>query len=166
MTLDEIRFVTNLDDGQARLRKSHLKSRSGCMTCKRRKVKCDEKSPICGACERRDEECIRRHTTRARSAEAATRRIFQIDLHHSASPSASSRSTSRKATEIAPALPLGRDASVTSLQLRMFYHFESVTIHTLILGTTTWQRLLPLAFEVSTNEQHCLSTEWLINWLA
>ncbi|CAM1506376.1 Fc.00g060170.m01.CDS01 [Cosmosporella sp. VM-42] len=33
-------------------RKGHTKSRAGCLSCKRRKVKCDELSPACGPCQR------------------------------------------------------------------------------------------------------------------
>ncbi|CAG8003146.1 unnamed protein product [Penicillium salamii] len=36
---------------------SHTKSRNGCYTCKRRRVKCDEERPICGACEVRGSQC-------------------------------------------------------------------------------------------------------------
>ncbi|CAG8905699.1 unnamed protein product [Penicillium salamii] len=36
---------------------SHTKSRNGCYMCKRRRVKCDEGRPICGACEVRGSQC-------------------------------------------------------------------------------------------------------------
>lgn len=39
-------------------RKFHKKSRKGCATCKKRKVKCDETRPICGNCERMSIECV------------------------------------------------------------------------------------------------------------
>ncbi|EEU41944.1 uncharacterized protein NECHADRAFT_96944 [Fusarium vanettenii 77-13-4] len=35
----------------------HLRSREGCLTCKRRKVKCDEQRPRCSHCERLNFEC-------------------------------------------------------------------------------------------------------------
>lgn len=34
-----------------------LKSRTGCRQCKRRRVKCDERSPICGDCSRLQLDC-------------------------------------------------------------------------------------------------------------
>ncbi|KAL3422969.1 hypothetical protein PVAG01_04716 [Phlyctema vagabunda] len=37
-------------------RRSHKKSRNGCITCKERKLKCDEVKPVCG-------NCLRRFTT-------------------------------------------------------------------------------------------------------
>lgn len=39
-------------------RKGHTKSRGGCANCKKRKVKCDEVSPACGACRRLGYDCL------------------------------------------------------------------------------------------------------------
>ncbi|PBL02953.1 hypothetical protein ARMGADRAFT_279147 [Armillaria gallica] len=36
----------------------HSKTRTGCKTCRRRKIKCDEESPICNNCTKRQIECI------------------------------------------------------------------------------------------------------------
>lgn len=38
-------------------KRSHKKSRLGCITCKRRKVKCDEVRPVCRACGLRNTTC-------------------------------------------------------------------------------------------------------------
>ncbi|KAK6858738.1 hypothetical protein PG995_005302 [Apiospora arundinis] len=38
-------------------RRSHPKSRTGCKTCKLRKVKCDEKKPKCGNCIKHNADC-------------------------------------------------------------------------------------------------------------
>ncbi|KAL4991783.1 hypothetical protein BDW68DRAFT_184686 [Aspergillus falconensis] len=38
-------------------RRSHQKSRHGCLECKRRRVKCDESRPICANCARRQAAC-------------------------------------------------------------------------------------------------------------
>ncbi|KAL4889796.1 hypothetical protein BDV59DRAFT_185877 [Aspergillus ambiguus] len=38
-------------------RRSHQKSHTGCVTCKRRHVKCDEKGPPCGRCKTRGTDC-------------------------------------------------------------------------------------------------------------
>ncbi|KAL2824784.1 hypothetical protein BDW59DRAFT_82604 [Aspergillus cavernicola] len=38
-------------------RRSHQKSRHGCIECKRRRVKCDESRPVCANCARRQTEC-------------------------------------------------------------------------------------------------------------
>ncbi|CAG8890874.1 unnamed protein product [Penicillium egyptiacum] len=39
-------------------RRSHAKSRHGCSTCKRRRVKCDEQRPHCTNCVQRKQECV------------------------------------------------------------------------------------------------------------
>ncbi|KAH7139168.1 hypothetical protein B0J11DRAFT_575093 [Dendryphion nanum] len=39
-------------------KRPHKKSRAGCMTCKRKKVKCDEALPSCGYCAQRKLECV------------------------------------------------------------------------------------------------------------
>ncbi|KAJ5110904.1 hypothetical protein N7532_001439 [Penicillium argentinense] len=39
-------------------RRSHRKSRHGCLNCKRRRVKCDEKRPACANCEQRHSTCV------------------------------------------------------------------------------------------------------------
>ncbi|KAL4930515.1 uncharacterized protein BDV17DRAFT_40066 [Aspergillus undulatus] len=38
-------------------RRSHNKSRHGCLECKRRRVKCDESRPVCANCARRQANC-------------------------------------------------------------------------------------------------------------
>ena len=38
-------------------RLSHTKSRRGCNRCKKRRVKCDEVHPTCGACRRHNVVC-------------------------------------------------------------------------------------------------------------
>ncbi|KAG5417574.1 UPC2 [Candida metapsilosis] len=38
-------------------RKYHQKSRSGCSTCKKRRVKCDEQKPLCGNCVKLNLDC-------------------------------------------------------------------------------------------------------------
>ncbi|KAL1870789.1 hypothetical protein VTK73DRAFT_2513 [Phialemonium thermophilum] len=42
---------------QTRARNRPVRSREGCLTCKRRKVKCDEQRPRCSHCERLNLEC-------------------------------------------------------------------------------------------------------------
>ncbi|PUU82152.1 hypothetical protein B9Z19DRAFT_1075649 [Tuber borchii] len=39
-------------------KRMHTKSRNGCMTCRRRRVKCDEIRPICSNCTRRELDCV------------------------------------------------------------------------------------------------------------
>ncbi|KAI8965695.1 hypothetical protein F5Y11DRAFT_312073 [Daldinia sp. FL1419] len=46
----------------------HKKSRTGCLRCKQRRVKCDEFRPSCGSCSRHAVECVYLTTTQASSA--------------------------------------------------------------------------------------------------
>ncbi|KAI3609267.1 c6 transcription [Moniliophthora roreri] len=41
-----------------RVIRRHIKSRSGCATCKRRRIKCDEAEPQCNNCHVRDLDCV------------------------------------------------------------------------------------------------------------
>lgn len=52
-------------------RKGHTKSRAGCSSCKRRRVKCDLTTPECGACERLGLECEYLNKTRHGSQNSA-----------------------------------------------------------------------------------------------
>ncbi|CZR62739.1 related to C6 finger domain protein [Phialocephala subalpina] len=44
-------------DGQKHARKPHRKSRLGCGTCKKRRIKCDEGKPSCSNCEKHELRC-------------------------------------------------------------------------------------------------------------
>lgn len=47
-------------EGPSRVKKKHKKTRTGCVTCKARRVKCDEKKPICDRCSALGKECYYR----------------------------------------------------------------------------------------------------------
>ncbi|KAJ4218553.1 hypothetical protein NW759_008446 [Fusarium solani] len=49
--------VLHASQRQRAPRRAHRKTRAGCQTCKRRKVKCDEQRPSCANCIRRGHEC-------------------------------------------------------------------------------------------------------------
>ncbi|KAF2103361.1 hypothetical protein NA57DRAFT_72337 [Rhizodiscina lignyota] len=139
MTGPEIRFAKiNISGERTRVRKQHAKSRTGCDSCKKRKIKCDEKIPICSACVRRKEECIRPRIP-----------VVDDERHRDASTPASQTSSlgslPRPATSPVPAVSSSLD--INFLQLRLFHHFESVTVETLVLGFEAWKKVLPLAFE-------------------
>lgn len=48
--------------GPARRRLHYRRSRNGCWTCKRRKVRCNEQRPLCYHCERLNLECVWKDT--------------------------------------------------------------------------------------------------------
>lgn len=48
----------NHTDEQHRQKRTHLKVRTGCATCKTRRVKCDEAHPVCVRCRNAKRECV------------------------------------------------------------------------------------------------------------
>ncbi|KAL1969762.1 hypothetical protein VTN77DRAFT_8315 [Rasamsonia byssochlamydoides] len=46
------------ETGATRSRRTHTKSRLGCIQCKKRRIKCDEKAPSCNNCLRHNIDCI------------------------------------------------------------------------------------------------------------
>ncbi|KAI0378807.1 hypothetical protein F5Y04DRAFT_140773 [Hypomontagnella monticulosa] len=42
----------------AKIRRPHRKSRTGCIACKKRRIKCDEEKPTCAYCKIRAEPCV------------------------------------------------------------------------------------------------------------
>lgn len=53
---DERSLVEGQDESRKR-RKRYIRSKNGCMTCRTRKVKCDERRPECVRCETEEREC-------------------------------------------------------------------------------------------------------------
>ncbi|KAF2761024.1 putative C6 transcription factor [Pseudovirgaria hyperparasitica] len=47
-----------LRDAMKKARRSHRKSKTGCLQCKTRKVKCDESKPICNNCTKHGIDCM------------------------------------------------------------------------------------------------------------
>lgn len=58
-------------DLHLRPRRRLLRSKTGCLTCRRRKKKCDEKTPVCGACSKNDLLCEKDGSFRDQSAKVA-----------------------------------------------------------------------------------------------
>ncbi|ETN37540.1 uncharacterized protein HMPREF1541_07162 [Cyphellophora europaea CBS 101466] len=78
MTVEAFEWITEAPRLQPKkpqtTRRSHRKSRKGCLTCKTRRVKCDETRPICTNCSSRATECeyvgSRQRETRPNSSKA------------------------------------------------------------------------------------------------
>jgi Fungal Zn(2)-Cys(6) binuclear cluster domain len=63
-----------------RLRRKAPKTRTGCKTCKSRKVKCDERKPTCLRCERLDLVCAGYESPKPWIFEIPTRDASKVDL--------------------------------------------------------------------------------------
>ncbi|KAJ5082221.1 hypothetical protein N7532_011264 [Penicillium argentinense] len=93
-------------------RRSHTKSRKGCLECKRRHVKCDEELPKCTLCKKRKLECSYPPS--------------QSDLDSShGSPSA------RDGSETGPRTPGDLPMPARMLEMRLMHHYLMSTYHTL-----------------------------------
>ncbi|RAL01715.1 Zn(II)2Cys6 transcription factor domain-containing protein [Aspergillus ibericus CBS 121593] len=110
-------------------RRTHTKSRNGCLECKRRHIKCDEKHPICSNCRSSERSC-----------EYADRFIR-------ATRSQSSKSSTPSPAGLVPdELPLGRLADpfsssdnppVNMLHAELFFNAECA-FRSLSKGTNGW----------------------------
>ncbi|KAK0722845.1 hypothetical protein B0T26DRAFT_237047 [Lasiosphaeria miniovina] len=117
-------WVVGPDEARERRRKrSHRKSRMGCVRCKRRKVKCDEADP-CSNCVRRLETCVRSKPA----------------------PSSQGPTTVQRKMLCATVAELGCGGPVNLLQLELLHHFERSTLPTLAFQEI-WPSLLQLAFQ-------------------
>ncbi|KAG0691329.1 hypothetical protein C6P40_001613 [Pichia californica] len=54
---DEPEMIQNKTIERGRVKKKHTKSRDGCTVCKERKIRCDQRIPVCSFCERKGHEC-------------------------------------------------------------------------------------------------------------
>lgn len=54
-----------------RVKKKHKKTRTGCVTCKHRRVKCDEKKPICDRCSALGKPCFYKPVTQIARRESS-----------------------------------------------------------------------------------------------
>lgn len=106
-------------------RKGHRKSRNGCLTCKKRKVKCDEVSPRCDICARLSLTCV----------------------------FASDKSTSPESSynDLGLARSMSTDPSWFNIaDTRFLQHFLFAAYPTLPLdGWTVWQGVSQMSYEVS-----------------
>ncbi|KAH6957498.1 hypothetical protein DER45DRAFT_569851 [Fusarium avenaceum] len=97
------------------VKRPHKKSRNGCDTCRRRRVKCDEIFPRCGICSNRGEECT--FTRRAINLFAST---TSPKLSYSStidSPISTSEACQDADTSLLYAIPLRTKHDISELSL-------------------------------------------------
>ncbi|KAF7187736.1 Sterol regulatory element-binding protein ECM22 [Pseudocercospora fuligena] len=70
-----------------RTKRHHRKSRSGCIICKRRRIKCDETKPSCSACRKKGLACVYGNKDKAQTA---TSGVIQLPSPMGSAGSASS----------------------------------------------------------------------------
>ncbi|RAL17457.1 Zn(II)2Cys6 transcription factor domain-containing protein, partial [Aspergillus homomorphus CBS 101889] len=147
-----------------RARRSHTKSRSGCLNCKQRRVKCDEKKPICSNCHMRSMTCDYPNLDKAKQSpgDPASARPSTSDTRttsQSIDPSCvqgkgriyarpvelmtaeTHDPCSREHRASPQEIPMGEGLSFADLEL--FHHFATSTYRTLaneVEGASIWQQ--------------------------
>lgn len=93
---------TNNGKPKSSKRRPHSKSRHGCTTCKRRRVKCDETHPICKNCQHLDLECSFSGLAAATGSPATTTRLT------------------------------GQPGELNIMDIRLFHHYTTVVCKTIV----------------------------------
>ncbi|KAF7177981.1 hypothetical protein CNMCM7691_006621 [Aspergillus felis] len=116
-----------------RPRRTHQKSRLGCKTCKKRRVKCDEKKPTCTNC--RQHAVICEYATESAAPSRPPRRPYrfrpsryEIQIDPSSTTDTSKQSPSPGPT---PTPPL---ESISLADLQLFHHYVTSTASTVTEG--------------------------------
>ncbi|KAI0160092.1 hypothetical protein GGR52DRAFT_178384 [Hypoxylon sp. FL1284] len=128
-----------------RQRRHHIKSRSGCVNCKSRKIKCDEQRPTCRNCSTKRLECDFDQSS-------GGRQLAPLPHHqrHRSSGSGATRKTliSPGTLEETPGPREIAPPAADLESLRLMYHFEHFTSGTLLFGPVLWRdQVMPLALE-------------------
>ncbi|KAL5358519.1 hypothetical protein BJX96DRAFT_146717 [Aspergillus floccosus] len=117
-------------------RRSHRKSKNGCLQCKRRKVKCDEGRPTCNKCNMHGVYCSYADTDGGResSHSNSTLELPPADQHSRAS---SSQLPIEQSIQIDPPpatrpnLSLSSFSDLEVLDLELLHHYTTSTCYTL-----------------------------------
>ncbi|KAJ5209474.1 hypothetical protein N7449_003853 [Penicillium cf. viridicatum] len=114
-------------------RRSHRKSRSGCLQCKRRKVKCDERQPHCRNCEKHGVICSFASPSNMLSTPQTDSAESPVSL---SGPESTGSGTFRAPQQIPQALPslssLGPFPSTLAVfDLELLHHWTTSTCYTL-----------------------------------
>ncbi|OTA93461.1 hypothetical protein M434DRAFT_293561 [Hypoxylon sp. CO27-5] len=135
------------DQGRSiRQRRYHAKSKAGCVTCKQRRIKCDEVRPTCGRCSSRNVQCRFEAVPDRQHQHLMARGVQQGQASTPTRDADVDCVMRRKSNSISQNPGLG-DVDMTAL--RLMHHFENSTSATLLLGNSIWKdQVLPLALQV------------------
>ncbi|KAI3609026.1 c6 transcription [Moniliophthora roreri] len=111
----------------------HTKSRSGCLTCRKKRIKCDETKPICKKCYRRNIECVQRPKN-GNNQERRQQKQQEMVLYES----------------LAAPTPIPID--ITSLQT--LHHFTTATSVSFMSDPRCIAVMRAMAFELSWDNPH------------
>ncbi|KAL6233071.1 hypothetical protein BDW75DRAFT_246825 [Aspergillus navahoensis] len=72
--------------GQYHKRRTHQKSKNGCTTCKKRRVKCDERKPTCQRCQKYGASCLYNNKSSTSSSLGNVDSLVQLGIRGQNSP--------------------------------------------------------------------------------
>jgi len=126
--------------------KGHQKSRTGCHTCKQRRVKCSEEKPICSGCRRLGLDCQYFSVLRQRE---------QLSSSLLVGAAAASAAAGRGQQEVTPTVstsPLTTLAPTLQWEdLRFFHHFLTSARPNLPFGCgEVWEGVAAMSHDVSS----------------
>lgn len=111
-------------------RRTHTKSRLGCLACKKRRIKCDEVTPACGQCRDKGVDCV--YSQRPPIAAETTREEVTSGSHSRSSPSEQQRETTapQPTTRSAPApdQPPAEPISNEDAKICVLAHLERTNV--------------------------------------
>ncbi|CAG8111549.1 unnamed protein product [Penicillium salamii] len=122
------------------IRRSHTKSRLGCLRCRDKHLKCDEVRPTCGACEKYNQPCILKPTKNTRSTSTQ-----HVNINHGRCTTLTETSTTQSFPDSSRAESLSGDLLIPSQ----------------ILSANTYHREPPKS--VLTTWEFDLIHHWIIN---
>ncbi|KAK4149336.1 hypothetical protein C8A00DRAFT_38069 [Chaetomidium leptoderma] len=112
-------------------RRTHRKSRTGCSTCKTRKIKCDERHPACLNCISHGVECP--FLKPGTDANASFRGPPKAKSHSPVSPA------STATPQPNPAVMLPEGGELPLLELELLHNFTTRTYTTLNADSSLWE---------------------------
>ncbi|KAE8370393.1 hypothetical protein BDV27DRAFT_170078 [Aspergillus caelatus] len=132
-------------------RRAHTKSRNGCVQCKRRHIKCDEKRPKCTNCTFSHRQCVFNSTI-----------YFSHQRSPSTTPPAPSSTSSQASAlpDVEPQLPQGEPSPpVNMLHAELFHHLFTETLTSLADANEDTDHLIDMI------TGHSISAPYLVNEL-
>ncbi|KAF2848589.1 hypothetical protein T440DRAFT_470186 [Plenodomus tracheiphilus IPT5] len=132
-------------------RKAHRKSRTGCSTCKRRRIKCDEVKPSCSHCVRHEVSCVYPQDGQGSSALAQTPGSNQSTPRPAVPSNAPTHVTTQLTT--GPFQPSSSQSSFELGDMALLHHWSlktSLSIVNCPQQSHLWQMIFPqIAFRHS-----------------
>lgn len=123
---------SNAHKGQKR--RPHSKSRRGCATCKRRRVKCDETHPICKNCEHMALQCsfnLDKHSNPVRASSHSNNADNDNNRENTSNRSSSSPSAGNHHNNSINSIQFAR-GSLNMMDIRLFYHYTTEAWKTIV----------------------------------